>query len=38
MRTAIADDPLGGDILNELVHPRVLPDGTDGNADGVVEV
>ena len=38
MRTAVANDPLGGDILDKLVHPGVLPDGTDGNANRVVEV
>ena len=38
MRTAIADDPLGRNVLDKLVYTGVLPDGTDGNANRVVEM
>ena len=38
MRTAVANDPLSSDILDELIYTGVLSDGADGNADRVVEV
>ncbi len=38
MGTPVADNPLGSDVLDELVHAGVLTDGTDGDAAAITEV